>query len=528
MRRATLPSRKAAGAGAVGVIAVGLGLAVILGATPANPFRFDGIEDLPLPGGADLGSHPYTVTAELDDVLSLVPQSAVKVNDVAVGRVTAIELGTGDWSARVTLKINGDVRLPAGAGARLEQSSLLGEKYIQLVAPAKDDGGRLADGSVIPLARTGGLFTHSDVTYRGVSVGRVGAIDLTADGVVAELRIKKSAPAIPADARAVVAGLSAVGEQYIDLRPESDAGPFLADGARIEQSDTQVPAPVTDVLAGMNDLTSSVPLESLRTVVDELGKAFEGHGDDLQVLLDSGSRFVQAADTSLPVTTRLIQDGEVVLRTQADESRAVRDFATGARDLAATLKGSDRDLRRLLAVTPDATGQVSGLLRDLDPSLGVVLANLLTTSEIAVTRQRGTEELLVKFPAAVSAGATAVDGGRVNFGMAVTFFKPLPCTSGYGATRYRNGLDLGTAPALNTGAACTGSAAAGVNVRGSAQAPKGGPVPVPAKPGSLPSGSARSTGGTQQALPGALALSAQNGGPTDMAGLLGLGTGSTR
>ncbi|MFD4319511.1 MCE family protein [Streptomyces sp. NPDC058548] len=154
MRRPTLPTRRAAGAGAVGAIALGVGLAVVLGVTPGNPFRFDGIEDLPLPGGADLGSHPYTVTAELDDVLSLVPQSAVKVNDVAVGRVTAIELGADTWSARVTLKINGDVRLPADAGARLEQSSLLGEKYIQLVAPPKDDGGRLTDGSVIPLART--------------------------------------------------------------------------------------------------------------------------------------------------------------------------------------------------------------------------------------------------------------------------------------------------------------------------------------------------------------------------------------
>ncbi|MFE6856829.1 MCE family protein, partial [Streptomyces sp. NPDC057674] len=155
MRRPTLPTRRAAGAGAVGVVALGVGLAVVLGATPGNPFRFDGIEDLPLPGGADLGPHPYTVTAELDDVLSLVPQSAVKVNDVAVGRVTAIELGTTDtWSARVTLKINGDVRLPADAGARLEQSSLLGEKYIQLVAPPKDAGARLTDGGVIPLART--------------------------------------------------------------------------------------------------------------------------------------------------------------------------------------------------------------------------------------------------------------------------------------------------------------------------------------------------------------------------------------
>ncbi|MFJ7955602.1 MCE family protein [Streptomyces sp. NPDC096319] len=154
MRRATPPSRKAVAAGAVGAVALGLAIAVVLGAGPARPVRFDGIEDLPLPGGADLGSHPYTVTAELDDVLSLVPQSAVKVNDVAVGRVTAIELGTGTWSARVTLKINGDVRLPADAGARLEQSSLLGEKYIQLVAPRKDDGARLTDGGVIPLART--------------------------------------------------------------------------------------------------------------------------------------------------------------------------------------------------------------------------------------------------------------------------------------------------------------------------------------------------------------------------------------
>ncbi|MGJ7418959.1 MCE family protein [Streptomyces cinereoruber] len=382
----------------------------------------------------------------------------------------------------------------------------------------------------VHLARTGGLFTHSDVTYRGVSVGRVGDIGLTAEGVVAELRIKKSAARIPADGKAVVAGLSAVGEQYIDLRPESDGGPYLADGARIEQTDTQVPAPVTDVLTSMNDLTSSVPLESLRTVVDEFGKAFEGHGDDLQVLLDSGSGFVRAADRALPSTVRLIDDGEVVLRTQADESRAIRGFATGARDLAAALKGSDADLRRVLTVAPDAAGQVSGLLRDLDPSLGVVLANLLTTSEVAVTRQRGIEELLVKYPAAVSAGATAVDGGKVNFGMAVTFFKPLPCTSGYGGTRYRNGLDLGTAPALNTGAACTGSAAAGVNVRGSANAPKGGPVPAPAKPGSLLSGSAGggAPGSPGQTLPGALALPGQGAGPVDMAGLLGLSTGSAR
>jgi phospholipid/cholesterol/gamma-HCH transport system substrate-binding protein len=156
VRRRVLTTGAATGVGIGGLLALGLGFTLALGAFSVTAPRFDGIEDLPLPGGADLGSHPYTVTAELDDALSLVPQAAVKVNDVAVGRVTGIRLDGDDWSARVTMEINGDVRLPRDAGARVEQSSLLGEKYIQLVAPAKSSaGGRLGDGGVIPISRTG-------------------------------------------------------------------------------------------------------------------------------------------------------------------------------------------------------------------------------------------------------------------------------------------------------------------------------------------------------------------------------------
>nr|WP_243761114.1 MCE family protein [Streptomyces sp. YIM 98790] len=116
---------------------------------------FGGIEDLPLPGGAELGDRPYQVTAEFADVLSLVPHSSVKVNDVPVGRVTGIRLAGDGWTALVTLRINGDVELPANAVARLEQSGLLGEKYVQLAPPGdRAPRGRLADGDTIPLDRT--------------------------------------------------------------------------------------------------------------------------------------------------------------------------------------------------------------------------------------------------------------------------------------------------------------------------------------------------------------------------------------
>jgi phospholipid/cholesterol/gamma-HCH transport system substrate-binding protein len=125
---------------------------------------FNGIYSLPLPGGASLGSHPYTVTARFANVVDLVPQSAVRVNDVAVGRVSSISLPPHGWTANVTLVINGDVHLPANADAALRQSSLLGEWYVALSAPPGGIAeGRLTNGAVIPLSRTSGNATVEEV-----------------------------------------------------------------------------------------------------------------------------------------------------------------------------------------------------------------------------------------------------------------------------------------------------------------------------------------------------------------------------
>lgn len=108
---------------------------------------------LPLPGGADLGDNPIDVTIEFRDVLDLVPQSAVRVNDIAVGRVTDIKLK--DWTAEVKIKLNNDVVLPANAVATIRQSSLLGEKFVSLAPPATGAAGRLSDNDRIALDASG-------------------------------------------------------------------------------------------------------------------------------------------------------------------------------------------------------------------------------------------------------------------------------------------------------------------------------------------------------------------------------------
>jgi phospholipid/cholesterol/gamma-HCH transport system substrate-binding protein len=114
----------------------------------------EGIADLPLPGGAATGSDAYRVTVDFADVLDLVPQSAVKVNDVTVGAVDHVTLD--GWHARVTLRLRKDVRLPDNAVAELRQTSLLGEKFVSLSPPTGEQPhGRLSDGDTIPLSRTG-------------------------------------------------------------------------------------------------------------------------------------------------------------------------------------------------------------------------------------------------------------------------------------------------------------------------------------------------------------------------------------
>ena len=112
------------------------------------------VYNLPLPGGADLGDNPITVTIEFRDVIDLVPQTSVKVDDVTVGKVDQIKLD--GYHAEVTVLLRNNVKLPDNAEAKIRQTSLLGEKFVSLAPPTDGaSSGRLGDGDTIPLERTG-------------------------------------------------------------------------------------------------------------------------------------------------------------------------------------------------------------------------------------------------------------------------------------------------------------------------------------------------------------------------------------
>ena len=59
-------------------------LALATSAALLSGCGFQGARSIPLPGGQGTGGDAYQVTVEFEDVLDLVPQSSVKVDNVAV------------------------------------------------------------------------------------------------------------------------------------------------------------------------------------------------------------------------------------------------------------------------------------------------------------------------------------------------------------------------------------------------------------------------------------------------------------
>lgn len=127
----------------------------------------------------------------------------------------------------------------------------------------------------VPLAESGGLLPNQDVTLRGVPVGRVEAVELDDAGVTAVALID-GRTRIPVDTAVRVSGLSPAGEQYLDFRPQTSGGPFLADGSVIEPGRAEIPVTLAQTLANADGALAQLDPQKLATIRRELGSARRG------------------------------------------------------------------------------------------------------------------------------------------------------------------------------------------------------------------------------------------------------------
>lgn len=283
-------------------------------------------------------------------------------------------------------------------------------------------------------AASGGLYQNANVTYRGVTVGRVTAVTLSGVGVDAQMRL--SSATIPADVTATVKSVSAIGEQYVDLvPPPSPANTVLRDGSRIERDRTAIGQDIAGLLRSADALVSSVGSSRLQDLLREAFKAFNGSGPELARLIQSARLLVDQANANWPETAQLIDQVGPFLDAQIRSGNDTKSLADGLARITTELRQADPQLRSTLATVPGAATEVDTAFTGIRPSFPVLAASLSNLGRIGVIYHKSIEQVLVIFPALMSALITVAGGVPQDEGAKLDFKLPLgdppPCTVGF-------------------------------------------------------------------------------------------------
>ena len=154
---------------------------------------------------------------------------------------------------------------------------------------------------------SGGIFAGGEVVLPRRQVGQVGKLQLTDAGVDVYLDVEKYYDTIPADTLAVVGNRSAVGEQYVELQPQVDDRPYLADELARSRRTTPAPRSPTDKSL-LTDISDTVESVDKHGAADDRrassGTAFAGTGQDLQRIIDTGNSFIKTANANFDTPPR--------------------------------------------------------------------------------------------------------------------------------------------------------------------------------------------------------------------------------
>jgi phospholipid/cholesterol/gamma-HCH transport system substrate-binding protein len=131
-----------------------------------------------------------------------------------------------------------------------------------------DDRTRLA----MDVSDINNLEIGSNVLIRGVSAGKITAIDTTMSNATIHFWVDGSHP-IPVDSTIRLENLSALGEAYIELEPRSSGGPVFADGQHIKTEAVSQTPSISQLGASVVRVMNQMDPGQLSGVIDEADRA---------------------------------------------------------------------------------------------------------------------------------------------------------------------------------------------------------------------------------------------------------------
>lgn len=283
-------------------------------------------------------------------------------------------------------------------------------------------------------ADTSGLYPGANVTLRGVDVGKVRDITLTPTGSAVKFSIDDDTQ-VPVSSEVRITSTSAIGEQYLDIVPQSAGGPFLTNGDVVARSNAVEMPQTAPMLESATALLESVPKDELSDVLTNVSTAFGGSaGSDLETLLNESSLLVETARKELGPTTHLIRSSTSFLATQQDLASETTNSLENLGEFTGQLSESDGDIRRVIDRTPSAARETQSLVEALEKPFPELLRNTSTVARVTKTYLRAMQQILVFLPAIISGaqkGALVAPYGMTQIDFAMNVGNPQPCIKGY-------------------------------------------------------------------------------------------------
>ena len=305
----------------------------------------------------------------------------------------------------------------------------------------------------VQLPASGGLYRTSNVTYRGIQIGRVTKVEPTKNGVKATLSID-SRYKIPVDASANVHSVSAIGEQYLDLVSTGNPGKFFSPGQTITKG--TVPSEIGPALDAANRGLSVLPKEKIGSLLDETAQAVGGLGPALQRLVDSTQTIVGDFKTNISDVDDVIRNSAPILDSQVDSSDSIERWSHNLNILAAQTAHNDRSVQNILSKAAPTADQLNSVFSDVRESLPQTLANLEIVADMLKRYNKNAEQLLVFLPEIASIAQTTVASapGSVLLDLNLSINNPPPCLTGFlPPSQWRAPADTSMAP-LPSGTYC--------------------------------------------------------------------------
>jgi phospholipid/cholesterol/gamma-HCH transport system substrate-binding protein len=266
-----------------------------------------------------------------------------------------------------------------------------------------------------------GLGPGVRVTYRGVDIGEIQDAVLDSDGRGVRLRLRIiDRVRIPVDSHARVVTSTALGDNRLDVRPESDSGPYLAEGDELSVPEDEQPPALEDLISSIEVSLRAIDPAALESVGDSVATALEGHGPRLGVMLEDTARLTAVLAERAPTLRGLVDDGLVTVRALAGRDAPISGAASVARDVTGQLARREDTLVYLLDRSPEAMLRAQQLLDTNREAAAGLLANSLVVTPVFRDRGPAWEEGLTQGERGLRALAGTVRDGRADFQLVAT------------------------------------------------------------------------------------------------------------